>query len=675
MGLRAPSKRLSPVRPLALVAAAAAAALLVGAAPPASGGTEHSPGVLGGSWTSAVLDSSLPITGADLQRVVVSGVSGAMGAVREAVESVGGTADRALPIIDGVSATVPADRLVELARKPGVSAITKDRQAKLYATSWDESLTASSYVWNSGATAAWAAGARGTGVGVAVLDTGISTGNDHAGRVVHGPDLSGEGRHNVDTFGHGTVMGGIVGGSGVDGGATPRTGIAPGAHLVSVKLAGANGATDVSTVLAGMHWVAAFKDTYNIRVMNLSWGVPSTQHSSVDPLNHAVQRLWGLGITVVVAAGNNGPHLSTITKPADDPLVITVGAYDERGDQNASNDIVPQWSSQGPTAEGLVKPDLAAPGRTLIATRAPGSTVEASYPKALIAPSYVKGSGTSQAAAVVSGAAALLLSARPELTPDQVKAALRQTANPIPNVLATSQGAGRIQIDKALAADVSAVVSAVSTATGTGTLEGSRGSSARVLVTCEGVERLLTDETTSWCTPWSGNAWTGNAWTGNAWTGNAWTGNAWTGNAWTGNAWTGAGWSSDGWSGNAWTGTAWTGNAWTGMGWSGNAWTGDGWTSAEYEEADPNFLSAFWGPHPKPGRSLPGELNEDEVAASIAAPEGNGPPAPFPGASAADVAGGAHGHPDSGNSAANPPMTDVLESAVRACSRSTGCQR
>jgi serine protease AprX len=505
--------------------------------------------------------------------------------------------------------------------------VTSDRSAHLYAASWDDTTSSSSYVWTSQAGAVLKTGNNGAGVGIAVLDTGVSRVNDLAGnaadgnpRLVQGPDLSGENNNTVDSYGHGTVMAGIAAGSGVDGGAAPKTGVAPGARIVSVKVAGANGVTDVSTVLAAMNWVSAFKDLYNIKVLNLSWGVPSTQSVSVDPLNYAVERLWTSGIVVVVAAGNNGPNNGTITKPGDDPLVITAGGYDDRGDLNENNDIVPNWSSAGAPGQG--KPDLVSPGRTLVAARAPNSTIEKENPKALIAPSYIKGSGTSEAAAVTSGAAALLLAARPSLSPDQVKAALVGSAYPIPNLAATSQGAGRLQLSAALAKDVSTVASKEMVSSGLGTLNGSRGGQY-VTVKCNGVDTLLNTESTSWCSnwngsAWTGSAWTGSAWTGSAWTGSAWTGSAWTGSAWTGSAWTGSAWTGSAWTGSAWTGSAWTGSAWTGMQWAGSAWTGSAWTSAVYEDADV-FLDAFWGNKPKWYQHVAGEESDEKPKSNNAA--------------------------------------------------------
>jgi serine protease AprX len=423
MGHPQPLRTGARSRGLALLAAASAACLLVSVGSPGAVGGQGAalPGVVesahGNSWRSAALDPGLPITGSDLQRVVVTGVGGSLDLLRKAVSAVGGTVTMPLPLVDGLSATIPADRLPELAGRPEVRAITADRSAKVSTIEWDETTSASTFATTAGAVATWPTGARGQSVGVAVLDTGVLAHQDFGSRLVAGPDLSGENDNERDSYGHGTVMAGAVAGSGAASAPANRTGIAPRSHVVSVKVAGANGVTDVSTVLAGMDWIASFKDTYGIRVMNLSWGVHSTQDPAVDPLSLGVQRLWQMGIVVVVAAGNSGPFPGTITKPGDDPVVLTVGAYDDRADLLDSNDVIPKWSSQGPTAQGVTKPDLVAPGRTLVLTRAAGSTVETENPKAHVAPSYIKGSGTSQAAAVTSGVVALLLSARPRSRP------------------------------------------------------------------------------------------------------------------------------------------------------------------------------------------------------------------------------------------------------------------
>jgi serine protease AprX len=598
-----------------------AAVLALAAAPSFAAGR----GVVWERTGSAIVDPALD-TARGAVAVIVSAVPGKLGGLAGAVTDSGGTVHEPLPIADAVSATVPASQLDDLAQNPAVHAITLDRVGHYEAYSFDETTSGSNFVASTGAGKAWQQGFTGRGIGVAVLDTGISPMNDVKTRTVYGPDLSGEGSI-VDSYGHGTVMASIIGGDGTDSANRSTgayTGVAPAATLVAVKTAGRNGAVDVSTMLQAMHWVAAYKDQFNIRVVNLSWGTASTQNPTVDPLNYAVERLWQLGIVVVVSAGNSGPNSGTITKPADDPMVLTVGAYDDKQDADGSNDNVVSWSSRGPTAQGLTKPDVVAPGRYLVAQRSYGSEIEKDNPKALWAPSYIRGSGTSQAAAVTSGLAALLLQAHPDWTPDQVKAALKGTASPIGSTSANTQGAGRVNLSAAIASTPSTAVQ-VSAATGLGSINASRGG-VYMQTSCNGVVTVIQGEIDARCAPWNGAAWTGAAWTGaawtgaawtgaawtgsdwmgGAWTGAAWTGAAWTGGAWTGGAWTGAAWTGDSWSGAAWTGAAWTGAAWTGAAWTGAAWTGGAWTSAEYDE----FMTAFWGNRPPWWAHIPGEKSE-----------------------------------------------------------------
>ena len=590
-------------------------------------------GGLGGPSPVSADHRQAPAAGAALVAVVVQATDGAVAAAARAVEALGGSVGDDLPIVGGFSAVVPRDGLDDLATSPSVRAVTDDQRVRFEQLSYDNTTTASNFAKVSGATSSWNAGALGAGVGVAVIDTGISSMKDFAGRVVHGPDLSGEGT-TIDSYGHGTVMAGIIGGSGADsatrtGGAF--TGVAPKSTLVSVKVAGRNGVTDVSTVLQAMHWVSAYKEQFNIKVLNLSWGVASTQHPSIDPLNYAVQRLWDQGITVVAAAGNSGPTSGTITKPADDPAIISVGALNDAQNLDPADDSVPGWSSRGPTAQGVAKPDLVASGRTLVASRSYGSTVEAENPKSLISPSYIKGSGSSQAAAVTSGLAALLLEQRPTYSPDQVKTAFRASASPVLNVDANTQGAGRVDLAKALVVDPGAAIQQATDATGLGSIEASRGG-RNVTTDCymDGVLDVISGEITDRCDPWdpalwTGNSWTGNSWTGNSWTGNSWTGNSWTGNSWTnaswtgnswtGGTWTGNSWTGNSWTGNSWTGNSWTGNSWTGNSWTGNSWTGNSWTTAEYDDTGVDFLSAFWGARPHWSQRLPGEASEPRPAA------------------------------------------------------------
>jgi serine protease AprX len=602
--------------PRRVILTAFAAILALAAAPSFAA----SRGVVWERTGSAIVDPALDKARGAVE-VIVSAVPGQVAGLAGAVTDSGGTIREPLPIADAVSATVPASQLDELANHPGVHAITLNRVGKFEAYSFDDTTSGSNFVASTGAGKAWQQGYTGRGIGVAILDTGISPMNDVKSHTVYGPDLSGEG-NLIDSYGHGTVMASLIGGNGADSANNANgayTGVAPAATLVAVKTAGRNGVVDVSTMLQAMHWVAAYKDQFNIRVVNLSWGTSSTQNPTADPLNYAVERLWQLGIVVVVSAGNSGPNSGTITKPADDPMVLTVGAYDDKQSVDTGDDSVAPWSSRGPTAQGVSKPDVVAPGRYLVAQRSYGSEIEKDNPKALWAPSYIRGSGTSQATAVTSGLAALMLQAHPEWTPDQVKAAFKSTANPISGIGTNTQGAGRVNLTSALSSTPSAAAQ-TPVATGLGSIDASRGG-VYVQTSCNGVTRVIQGEIDVRCAAWNGAAWTGAAWTGAAWTGAAWTGSdwmggawtgaawtgaAWTGGAWTGAAWTGAAWTGDSWSGAAWTGAAWTGAAWTGAAWTGAAWTGGAWTSAEYDE----FLTAFWGNKPPWWKSLPGEKSE-----------------------------------------------------------------
>jgi serine protease AprX len=604
------------------VAAIAALMAIVGLAP--VGVMAAAPSLF--SAHHAVVDPGLHGGGGDSGRgraeVIVQAEPGREAGAAAAVKAAGGVVGTPLPLVDGFSATVPLPIGDALAASPAVRAVSANRPVRFEELSYDESTTASNFARTAGATAAWAAGTLGEGVGVAVIDTGIANMNDFAGRIVYGPDLSGEGS-TIDNYGHGTVMAGVIGGGGADSASAANgayTGVAPKATLVAVKAAGRNGSTDVSNMLQAMHWVSAYKSQYNIRVLNLSWGTTSTQSPTVDPLNYAVERLWREGIVVVAAAGNAGPNSGTITKPGDDPMVITVGAFDDKGNVDPSDDSVSSWSSRGPTAQGATKPDLLSPGRTLVAARAFGSYVEQNNPKALISPSYIKGSGTSQAAALTSGLAALLIAKRPSLTPDQVKYLLKSTASPIGGASASAQGAGRVRADLAFNAAVDAAPVQQQVANGMGSIDASRG--GRYLQTdCngDGVLDTIQGEITYRCQPWdpatwtgtswtgtswTGTSWTGTSWTGTSWTGTSWTGTSWTGTSWTGGTWTGTSWTGTSWTGTSWTGTSWTGTSWTGTSWTGSSWTGTSWTTSLYED---DFLTAFWGNRPGANQHIPGE--------------------------------------------------------------------
>ncbi|MGH9281812.1 MAG: S8 family serine peptidase, partial [Acidimicrobiales bacterium] len=400
----------------------------------------------------------------------------------------------------------------------------------------------------------------------------LSVRDDVTGALKPCVNLSGE-QSCSDSYGHGTFMAGIIAGSGANSGGTYK-GMAPDARILSVKIAGKDGSADVSTVLAAVQWVVSFRAEYGIRVLNLSLGTDSTQSYRVDPLNYAVERAWDSGIAVVVAAANLGPGAGTVSKPGDDPFVITVGAIDDRGTPGLGDDHLPNFSSRGPTAaDGLVKPDIAAPGARVVSLNAPGSSIATNVPTSMTA-GYRKGSGTSMAAAVTSGAAALLLAADPSMTPDRLKFALMATAGPTASDNPNEVGAGVLQAADALGAPAGVANQGLERSNGMGSLEASRGTVHVRTLTSDGLlgtllgtvisgsytaQLLLWDPIgfttgiwvpTTWYTStfylvgWQAVAWEGSRWQGSRWQGSRWQGNdhpmSTYGSRWQGSDWYGA---------------------------------------------------------------------------------------------------------------------------------------
>lgn len=317
-----------------------------------------------------------------------------------------------------------------------------------------------------GASAAWNYGYTGTGVGVAVIDSGIYVDSDlnnpqGQSRVVYSQTFV-TGTTTNDDYGHGTHVAGIIGSNGVDsiGPNFTRTfkGVAPNANLINLKVLDANGMGYESDVIAAIQQAIQLKNTYNIRVINLSLGRPVFESYTLDPLCQAVEAAWKAGIVVVVAAGNSGRDNSmgtngygTIQSPGNDPYVITVGATDTQGTPYRWDDTVASYSSKGPTLiDHIVKPDLVAPGNKVVSLLSPNSTLSQLYPSTLISYSYYENgvvgssqdyyrlSGTSMATPVVAGAAALLIQKTASLTPDQVKARLMKTAGRLFPLFSTS---------------------------------------------------------------------------------------------------------------------------------------------------------------------------------------------------------------------------------------------
>ncbi|WP_407342810.1 S8 family serine peptidase [Pengzhenrongella phosphoraccumulans] len=370
----------------------------------------------------------------------------------------------------------------------------------------------------------------GQGVTVAVLDSGVAAvpGLDSPGKILRGPDLSMEANRgdapSFDTFGHGTHLAGIIAakdpveldphtGAPNPGDDTAELGIAPDARVLALKLAPTNGTTDVSQVIAALDWVTQHRAENNVRVVNLSFGTTAVEPYQVDPLAAAAERAWRSGIVVVASGGNDGRRAGTLTSPATDPCLIAVGASDTTGIASGRSPSVAEFSSRG-TADRHV--DLVAPGRSVVALRAPGSFVDRSHPEGRVADDdaarLMRGSGTSQAAAVVSGAVALLLQANPDLSPDQVKSILISTASPIGNASAIDAGSGQV--------DVAAAVEAARAIDLDG---GALGSPERVWTSARTLGVLAAVPGDSWSTGrWSTGRWSTGRWSTGRWSTDGW---------------------------------------------------------------------------------------------------------------------------------------------------------
>jgi serine protease AprX len=361
----------------------------------------------------------------------------------------------------------------------------------------------------------------GDGVGVALLDSGVVPlgGLDRPGALVVGPDFSGEGDDRdlagLDTFGHGTHLAGIIAGRDPQSG---FEGVAPGARVISVKVAGADGVTSLEQVLRGMNWVREHREEYNIRVLNLSLGTEGDGDYRRDFLAWAAELLWKDGIAVVAAAGNDVSSGHGLDMPAADPYVIAVGATDTQATPDPADDRVADFSSRS-SRRG---PDVVAPGTGIVSVRVPGSTLDEEFPGARVGDAFFRGSGTSQAAAVVSGLAARLLAQRPGLTPDQLKALLRAGAVDLPDP-SSADGAGRVDLARSEALPTPGAEAVQRWAPATPDLR-------RLLK--RGGRELETGATN-----WNGRRWSGMKWNGRRWSGMKWTGMKWNGMKWLGAAW------------------------------------------------------------------------------------------------------------------------------------------
>jgi serine protease AprX len=544
-------------------------------------------------------------------RVVVTGLAGEGPAVAGAVTAVGGHIDAFLQVIDGVTADVPAGAVDTLRSAPGVRSVSADTGGRLQgidpALGYDVGADVGSLydvAQITHAKDAWTKGWTGRGVDVALIDSGVAPVQGlTSGNVLQGPDLSFESQNpdlvHKDTFGHGTHMGSIIAGRDVAAAGNiyakadshQFTGIAPDARLVSLKVAAADGGSDVSQVIAAIDWVTqhARDPGMNIRVLNLSYGTDSAQSPAVDPLAYAVENAWRAGIVVVVASGNDGTNRTQLANPAIDPLVIAVGASDPNRTDSVGDDTVPAFAQRGTEARHV---DLIAPGVHVLGLRNPNGNADQANPGARVGSRFFRGSGTSQSAAVVSGLAALYLQKYPGATPDQVKAALMGNATAPTYVKRIFAGVGVPDVNKAIGASLPAgpgVAQPATGATGTGSIEAARGS-AHV----SNADGLLSGEADIFGEAWNASTWATASAARASWSGGAWRGVDWTNATWSSSgSWDAHSWTADDWTAHSWTAHSWTAHSWTSAGWDAHSWTDSSWQSSSWSGS--SWSNALWG--------------------------------------------------------------------------------
>ncbi len=520
-------------------------------------------------------------TSSSWRTVVVTGV----GDVAAAVRSAGGQVVDHLPLIGGVSARLPEHARLSTSwtvveDRPVTVSGKKDANDNAPATSVRASL-------GLGAPAG-----EGAGTTVAVVDTGVADVADFSGRLAH-VDVTGEGVG--DGYGHGTFVAGLVAGSGASSGGA-YAGVAPGANVLDVRVAGRDGSSSLTLVLKGLQAVAQHPE---VDVLNLSLSSGSPLPYQIDPLTQALEALWRRGVTVVVPAGNEGADgRASITSPGVDPVLLTVGGLDEHGTAGHRDDTVAPWSSQGPAPQGISKPDLVAAGAHVISTGAPDSAVWAANPSARVGAAYLKGSGTSFSTAVASGAAAVLLQDRPGLSPDQIKTLVTRTAYDVSGK-DRATGAGGLDLAAALGArtpkdnprDNGQAIPGSANAWAAflqAVLDGDVTAAANAWA-------QLSPEARQWAArqwaeldpaarQWAARQWSARQWADGdeIWVARQWAARQWAARQWADSDWSARQWSARQWSARQWSGEAWTADDWSARQWSARQWSARQWSASDW---------------------------------------------------------------------------------------------
>ena len=458
----------------------------------------------GTNWTLAPLDPAFASGGYAL----ISVGRGAAGAVADEARALGADDVASLDSIDVVSARVTSSALDSLRRDARVAFIASDAivtaasDEKHYERPQGKPSVGNEAI---GARQAWST-ATGRGIVVALMDTGIADHPDLAGSVVARVDFVNDGATSLDPGGHGTFLAGLIAAHG-----RTFSGVAPDAKLISLRVLDAQGRGTMHSVLAAFDWVLHNRAAYHVKVLNLSFGAPQTTTYHRTLLAGVVESAWFAGVTVVTAAGNDGPKPGTVAMPGADPFVVTAGSFDDQGTTNPNDDRESAFSSRGPTLDGFAKPDVLAPGEHVMSLRVPGTSLDRSENGGS---GYARLSGTSASSAFTSGAAALVLQAHLTYTPTEVKGALVAGGRRIVGTRTPGLDAAGALVARPARANAGLIPSLVlvTMLKATGALDGSG-------TTWEGISwESVSWESVSWdVVSWEGIAWESVSWDTVSW--------------------------------------------------------------------------------------------------------------------------------------------------------------
>ena len=422
---------------------------------------------------------------------------------------------------------------------------------------------------------------------IAIVDSGIQSDRlDFGNRVIASVNLSSLPNNSPgDGRGHGTFVAGIAA-DGISG----ITGADPAANLVSIDTMDDSGMGLTSDIIKACQWILDNKDTYNIKVANFSLHSSITAPFYIDPLDRAVEQLWFHGITVVVAAGNYGTSADTpsgvLYSPGDDPFVITVGAADLNGSADPKKASLAPWSAWGYTIDGFAKPELSAPGRYMIGPVPANSTLVTERPDNVTSPGYMQLSGTSFAAPVVAGAAANILAAHPNFTPDQVKGALMLTAKGLQK-LGGAGGVGVVQAEDAVKLNNPPNPNLVLDS---------------FVVPPAGGSSSVSFDAASWNSAAQASA-------------------SWNSASWDSASWNSASWNSASWDSASWDSASWDSASWNSASWNSASWNSDSQNDASKEDAAEGDAAA------QPDAFM---MSPDDLAALLTDPNNDVDPSTLP---------------------------------------------